>query len=86
MIQNKNQGFGIFRRPCFFELCTKKRPCVLIVRRILDAIQEYAGVDVKGMDEAQLRETCKKLNVEVTPEMGVGKLIDAIFGGGMAGT
>ncbi len=48
--------------------------------RILDAIQEYAGVDVKGMDEAQLRETCKKLNVEVEPSMGVGKLIDAIFG------
>ena len=48
--------------------------------RILDAIQEYAGVDVKGMDEAQLREVCKKLNVEVSPEMGVGKLIDAIVG------
>ena len=47
---------------------------------ILDAIKEYAGVDVKGMDEAQLRETCKKLNVEVSPEMGIGKLIDAIFG------
>ena len=48
--------------------------------RILDAIKEYAGVDVKGMDEAQLRATCKQLNIEVTPEMGVGKLIDAIFG------
>ncbi len=48
--------------------------------RILDAIQEYAGVDVKGMDEAQLRATCKQLNIEVAPEMGVGKLIDAIFG------
>ena len=47
---------------------------------ILDAIKEFAGVDVKGMDEAALRETCKKLNVEVSPEMGVGKLIDAIFG------
>ena len=47
---------------------------------ILDAIKEYAGVDVKGMDEAQLRATCKQLGVEVTPEMGVGKLIDAIFG------
>ncbi len=47
---------------------------------ILDAIKEYAGVDVKGMDEAQLREVCKKLNVEVSPEMGVGKLIDAIVG------
>ena len=47
---------------------------------ILEAIKEYAGVDVKGMDEAQLRETCKKLNVEVEPSMGKGKLIDAIFG------
>ena len=47
---------------------------------ILDAIKEYAGVDVKGMDESQLRDVCKKLNVEVSPEMGVGKLIDAIFG------
>ena len=48
--------------------------------RILDAIKEFAGVDVAGMDEAQLRETCKRLNVEVDPTMGVGKLIDAIFG------
>ena len=47
---------------------------------ILDAIKEYAGVDVKGMDEAQLRDTCKKLNVEIEPSMGKGKLIDAIFG------
>ena len=47
---------------------------------ILDAIKEYAGVDVKGMDEDELRATCKKLNVEVEPSMGKGKLIDAIFG------
>jgi len=47
---------------------------------ILDAIKEYAGVDVKGMNEEQLRDTCKKLNVEVDKTMGVGKLIDAIFG------
>lgn len=47
---------------------------------ILDAIKEYAGVDVKGMDEDQLRETCKKLGVEIEPSMGKGKLIDAIFG------
>ena len=47
---------------------------------ILEAIKEYAGVDVKGMDENQLRETCKKLNVETDPTMGKGKLIDAIFG------
>ncbi|MBP3342772.1 MAG: lysine--tRNA ligase [Bacteroidales bacterium] len=47
---------------------------------MLDAIKEYAGVDVTGMDEAQLREVCKKLKVPVDPSFGVGKLIDAIFG------
>ena len=47
---------------------------------ILDAIKQYAGVDVSGMDEDELRATCKKLNVEIDPSMGKGKLIDAIFG------
>ena len=47
---------------------------------ILDAIKEYAGVDVSGMDEDELRATCKRLNVEIDPAMGKGKLIDAIFG------
>ncbi len=47
---------------------------------ILDAIKEYAGVDVKGMSEDELRATCKKFNVEIEPSMGKGKLIDAIFG------
>ena len=47
---------------------------------ILDAIKEYAGVDVAGMGVDELRTVCKKLNVEITPSMGVGKLIDAIFG------
>ena len=47
---------------------------------ILEAIKEYAGVDVAGMDEDQLRETCKKLHVETDPSFGKGKLIDAIFG------
>ena len=47
---------------------------------MLEAIKEYAGVDVTGMYEAQLREVCKKLNVPVDPSFGVGKLIDAIFG------
>ena len=49
-------------------------------RPILEAIKEYAGVDVKGMDEDQLRETCKQLHVEIDPSFGKGKLIDAIFG------
>ncbi len=47
---------------------------------ILEAIKEYAGVDVKGMDEDELRAVCKKLNVDIEPSMGKGKLIDAIFG------
>ncbi|MGN0195840.1 MAG: lysine--tRNA ligase [Candidatus Cryptobacteroides sp.] len=47
---------------------------------MLEAIKEYAGVDIAGMDEDQLRETCKKLHVETDPSFGKGKLIDAIFG------
>ena len=47
---------------------------------MLEAIKEYAGVDVAGMDEAALRKVCAELNVPVSKEMGVGKLIDAIFG------
>ena len=47
---------------------------------ILDAIKEYAGVDVKGMNEDELRKTCNDLHVEIEPSMGKGKLIDAIFG------
>jgi lysyl-tRNA synthetase class 2 len=45
-----------------------------------DAIKEYANVDITGMDEDQLRDTCKKLKVEIEPSMGKGKLIDALFG------
>ncbi len=47
---------------------------------MLQAIKEYAGVDVTGMDENQLREACNKLNVPINKTMGSGKLIDAIFG------
>ena len=47
---------------------------------ILDAIKEYAGVDVKGMSEDELRKTCNDLHIEIEPSMGKGKLIDAIFG------
>lgn len=47
---------------------------------ILEAIKEYAGVEVSEMDEDELRATCEKLNVHTEPSMGKGKLIDAIFG------
>jgi lysyl-tRNA synthetase class 2 len=44
-----------------------------------DAIMENAGIDISGMDENDLRKVCDKLNVVHTPEMGKGKLIDALF-------
>lgn len=47
---------------------------------ILDAIEEHTGYDVSKMDENELRETAKKLGIEVDDTMGVGKLIDEIFG------
>ena len=47
---------------------------------MLEARKEYAGVDVTGMDEDQLRQVCKDLHVETDPSFGKGKLIDAIFG------
>ena len=47
---------------------------------MLEAIKEYAGVDVTGMDEKELFDVCKKLRIDVEPNYGVGKLIDAIFG------
>ncbi|MBC2837712.1 lysine--tRNA ligase [Robiginitalea sp. SC105] len=47
---------------------------------ILDAIKEHTGIDVAGMDEAALREAAKGLGLEVDDSMGVGKLIDEIFG------
>jgi lysyl-tRNA synthetase, class II len=47
---------------------------------MIDAIKEYTGIDINGMDETQLRDVCKKLSVETAPSMGKGKLIDEIFG------
>lgn len=53
---------------------------------ILDAIKEKTGYDLNGMDEAQIREVCKKLNMEIDETMGKGKLIDEIFGEFCEGT
>ncbi|MDD2621545.1 MAG: lysine--tRNA ligase [Bacteroidales bacterium] len=47
---------------------------------ILDAIQTYTGYDVSHMDENQLREVCEALHIPVDETMGVGKMIDEIFG------
>ncbi len=45
-----------------------------------EAILEHTGIDIDGMDEEQLREVCRKLEIEVDPSFGKGKLIDEIFG------
>lgn len=47
---------------------------------ILEAIKIHTGFDVAGMNEVELREVAKKLHIEVDDSMGVGKLIDEIFG------
>jgi lysyl-tRNA synthetase class 2 len=47
---------------------------------ILKAIEIHTGIDVSNMDENTLRETAKGLGIEVDETMGVGKLIDEIFG------
>ena len=47
---------------------------------ILEAIKEHTGIDVSEMDETALRETAKKLGLEVDDTMGKGKLIDELFG------
>jgi len=47
---------------------------------ILDAIEKYTGINVTGMDENNLRKTALSLGIEADESMGVGKLIDEIFG------
>ena len=47
---------------------------------ILEAIKIHTGHDVAGMDEVELRAVAKKLGLDVDETMGVGKLIDEIFG------
>ena len=44
-----------------------------------DAIKEYAGVDISGMEEEQLRDVCRELNIHADNTMGKGKLIDELF-------
>lgn len=53
---------------------------------ILDAIKEKTGYDLNGMEESEIREICKKLNMEIDDTMGKGKLIDEIFGEFCEGT
>jgi lysyl-tRNA synthetase, class II len=47
---------------------------------MFEAIEHFTGIDISSMDEAQLRDTCKKIHVPMDETMGKGKLIDQIFG------
>ena len=47
---------------------------------ILDSIKENTGIDISNMQEKELFETAKSLGIEVDKTMGIGKLIDEIFG------
>ena len=44
-----------------------------------DAIKEYTGFDLAGIDEDGLRDICQQLGIDADPSMGNGKLIDEIF-------
>ncbi len=47
---------------------------------MIDAIKEHTGIDITGMNDEQLRDVCRQLDIEVDETMGKGKLIDEIFG------
>ncbi|MGB0367619.1 MAG: lysine--tRNA ligase [Flavobacteriaceae bacterium] len=47
---------------------------------ILEAIKTHTGINVSEMEEEELRTTAKSLGLEVDDTMGIGKLIDEIFG------
>lgn len=54
---------------------------------ILEAIKEKTGCDLEGKSEEEIREVCKKLNLEQVDETyGKGKMIDEIFGEFCEGT
>ncbi|MCB9427016.1 MAG: lysine--tRNA ligase [Flavobacteriales bacterium] len=47
---------------------------------ILQAIKDHTGYDVAGMNQEALLKVARELHLEVDETMGVGKLIDEIFG------
>ena len=47
---------------------------------MFEAIEHFTGIDISEMDEKELRETAKKLEVPLDDTMAKGKIIDEIFG------
>lgn len=46
---------------------------------MFDAIKEFTGTDITGMDETALRQVCRDLKIHADESMGAGKLVDEIF-------
>lgn len=53
---------------------------------ILDAIKDKTGYDLTEKTEDEIRDICKKMDMDVDETMGKGKLIDEIFGQFCEGT
>ena len=47
---------------------------------MFEAIEHFTGVDISTMDEKELREAAKAMQVPLDDSMGKGKIIDEIFG------
>ncbi|MBT8234193.1 MAG: lysine--tRNA ligase [Saprospiraceae bacterium] len=47
---------------------------------MFEAIEHYTGIDISEMNEDQLKETAKSLDIHIDKSMGKGKIIDEIFG------
>ena len=47
---------------------------------ILEAIKTYTGFDLIDKNEAEIKKIAQSLDIEISPDMGKGKVIDAIFG------
>jgi len=45
-----------------------------------DAIMEHTGFDIKGKSIDEIREACETNGITTNPSMGIGKLIDELFG------
>ena len=47
---------------------------------MFEAIEQFTGVDISGMDESAMREAAKQMHIYIEPGFGKGKIIDEIFG------
>ena len=45
-----------------------------------EAIKEHTGIDIADKNEAEIKEAAVSLGLEITDDMGKGKIIDEIFG------